>query len=64
LEIREGCPYNHPTAEGRKDIAVYQKFKLEYVAFIATFVNRPAVTNRQLAKAIRNKFPSILFTRK
>jgi hypothetical protein len=41
-----------------------RKFKPEYVAFIASFVNRPAVTNRQLAEALCNKFPGILFVRK
>jgi hypothetical protein len=63
LEIRDST-HNHTAAEGREDIPTLRKFKPEYIAFVATFVNRPAVTNRQLAEAIRNKFPAILFTRR
>ncbi|KAJ4294809.1 hypothetical protein N0V88_005043 [Collariella sp. IMI 366227] len=63
LEIREGSAHNHAAAEGREDISTFRKFLPEHTAFVATFVNRPAVTNRQLAEALRNKFPGIVFTR-
>ena len=63
LQIRAGT-HNHAPTEGREDIATFRKFRPEHLAFVATFVNRPAVTNRQLAEALRNKFPGILFTRR
>jgi hypothetical protein len=65
LEIPEDyVAHNHTPAEGREDIATIRKFKPEHIAFIASFVNRPTITNRQLTEALRNKFPSILFVRK
>ena len=64
LEIRDDCSHNHAAAEGREDIATFRKFAPEHVAFVGTFVNRPAVTNRQLAENLRNQFPDILFTRR
>lgn len=64
LEIREGCSHNHAAAEDRDDIVTFRKFKPEHVAFVGTYVNRPAVTNRQLAEAIRKQFSGISFTRR
>lgn len=52
-QIREGI-YNHSAAEGREAIPSLHQFKPEHVAFVAIFVNRHAVTNRQVAEAIRN----------
>ena len=64
LEILEDCSHNHAAAEGREDIATFRKFGPEHIAFVGTFVGRPAVTNRQLAENLRKQFPNIFFTRR
>jgi hypothetical protein len=65
LEIRAGCEdHNHPPAESREAIATLRKFNAEHKAFVASFLDRPAVTARQIAAALRERFPGILFTRK
>ncbi|KAK4096481.1 hypothetical protein N658DRAFT_489925 [Parathielavia hyrcaniae] len=40
-----------------------RKWEPEHIAFVAIFVNRPNVRNRQISDQLRNKFPGILFTK-
>lgn len=65
LEIREGHEdHNHPPAEDREAIPTLRKFGPEHKAFIATFINRPGVSNRQISEAFEKRFPNIKFTKR
>ncbi|KAK4234582.1 hypothetical protein C8A03DRAFT_47126 [Achaetomium macrosporum] len=63
LLIRCG-DHNHAHAESRDDIATLRKFEAEHRAYVATFNDKLAVTNRQIAHGLRERFPRLIFTKK
>lgn len=49
--------HNHETG------VVKRRFSEEHKAFIASFADRPAIKNREIAASLRERFPGIIFTR-
>lgn len=41
-----------------------RRFTEEQKAYIATFVDRPGISNREVASSLRERFPGIIFTRR
>ena len=59
VEIRQGCEsHNHEVG------IVKRRFSPEHKAFIAYYAERPAISTREIAKSLRDTFPSIIFTRR
>jgi len=62
LEIREGCEtHNHGATTGPK---MRRKFTKEQKEFIKSYLDRPAIPNREIAESLRERFPSINFSRR
>ncbi|KAK3363947.1 hypothetical protein B0T25DRAFT_627895, partial [Lasiosphaeria hispida] len=53
---------NHPPMDPQ--FATVTKFRPEFKAFIAQYVDRPAVSNRELLIDMRKQFPSVVFDSK
>lgn len=59
LEIRPGFEaHNHEVG------VIKRRFTEEQKDYIATFGDRPAISNRELAEGLRERFPGIIFTRR
>ncbi|EAQ83084.1 predicted protein [Chaetomium globosum CBS 148.51] len=59
LEIRPGFEaHNHEVG------VIKRRFTQEQKDYIATFGDRPAISNRELAEGLRERFPGIIFTRR
>ncbi|KAK0706215.1 hypothetical protein B0T26DRAFT_725783, partial [Lasiosphaeria miniovina] len=58
FEVRHGCTaHNDHEAEDR----IAQRFGPEHVAFVAQYLDRPTIANREVARDLRLCFPSIVF---
>ncbi|KAK0703304.1 hypothetical protein B0T26DRAFT_681002 [Lasiosphaeria miniovina] len=51
--------HNHPPAESRANLV--GKFLPKHKAFVATYSDRPAISNREIARDLRTKFPGFVF---
>jgi len=63
FQVKEGhTTHNHPAAEDHTDLRL--KWKTEHKAFVLSFLNQPAVSNREIARQLRDEFPGIIFNRR
>jgi hypothetical protein len=63
FQVKEGhTTHNHPAAEDHTDLQL--KWKTEHKAFVLSFLNRPAVSSREIARQLRDEFPGIIFNRR
>jgi hypothetical protein len=62
FHIKSGCE-SHVNHEA-KDFQCARRLRTEHKAFVAQYIDRPAVSNREVAVDLRNKFPGIVFTRR
>ncbi|KAK0729447.1 hypothetical protein B0H67DRAFT_106 [Lasiosphaeris hirsuta] len=60
LEIRDGCDsHNHRAVAYHM---LKNRFIDEHKAFITTYITRPMIPSREIAKDLRGRFPGIIFT--
>ncbi|EAQ88884.1 hypothetical protein CHGG_05503 [Chaetomium globosum CBS 148.51] len=55
---------DHPTPTESDDFVATRSFEPEHKALIASYLDRPAIKNREIAIELRRQFPGILFTSK
>jgi hypothetical protein len=56
--------HNHPPFESSDDISLARRFNATQKAFIDNYTDRPAISNREIAHALRKQFPGIIFTKR
>jgi len=63
FQVKDGHDtHNHPPAEDHTDKRV--KWKTEHKSFVLSFLDQPAISNREIARQMRHEFPGIIFNRR
>ena len=61
FHVRSGCESHVNYAA--EDFQRTRKFRAEHKAFVVQFLDRPTISNREIATELRRQFPGIIFTR-